>query len=338
MPESSFKERLLNTFNFLSKNKPAKEKSSSPTIPEWAVKEKTIVACRDYESVLNGLKIPDDYFVEGEKVLSVGEGFSNFSKKLHEEKSVDSIAIDPIYEIHGKTIKNEDGTEEKINIFQSDPKKIAESLYKFYGHSVRFDDIRGEGTFEFPNGEEIPLLDPERSIAASVYKLPFPDNHFDKIVSYRVFEHIDFSKALPELLRVIKEGGEIRMAGLCLSVFPSKKKLTATIWEPSLDGMYLETFHHLEVEKSFDSMIENDSISSYIFVDDYFTTKINRNLPDIRRGSALIIRKDNQWPKTNKTESTDPYLGKIMKVLKEKPEEDMEIKQDCYKLSSKDSV
>jgi SAM-dependent methyltransferase len=42
----------------------------------------------------------------------------------------------------------------------------------------------------------------------SVYALPYPDAHFDLVVSFSVFEHLhEYPKALGEVLRVLKPGG-----------------------------------------------------------------------------------------------------------------------------------
>jgi SAM-dependent methyltransferase len=44
---------------------------------------------------------------------------------------------------------------------------------------------------------------------ASVYDLPFPENHFDRIISHTVFEHLpDVVGALTAMYRVLKPGGE----------------------------------------------------------------------------------------------------------------------------------
>ena len=48
--------------------------------------------------------------------------------------------------------------------------------------------------------------------------IPFPDNHFDIIVSNQVFEHIDdFTLPLDEIARVLKSDG------VCINLFPSRE-------------------------------------------------------------------------------------------------------------------
>lgn len=48
---------------------------------------------------------------------------------------------------------------------------------------------------------------------ASIYELPFPDDHFDAIFSHALFEHLrDHGAAARECLRVLKPGGVIGLA------------------------------------------------------------------------------------------------------------------------------
>ena len=60
---------------------------------------------------------------------------------------------------------------------------------------------------------------------ASIYKLPYPDNHFDVVVSSEVMEHLeDDVKALKELKRVLKKDGII------LITVPNKN--FPFLWDP----------------------------------------------------------------------------------------------------------
>jgi SAM-dependent methyltransferase len=57
-------------------------------------------------------------------------------------------------------------------------------------------------------------------VQGSVYELPYPDAHFDLVVSFSVFEHLkEYPRALAEVFRVLKPGG------LFLLGMPSVNKL-----------------------------------------------------------------------------------------------------------------
>ena len=75
---------------------------------------------------------------------------------------------------------------------------------------------------EFKSGEYTENL-AEQGIIKKIdllpYRLPFPDNHFDFVVSDQVFEHVlDYKEALSELSRVMKNGCS------SIHIFPSKWK------------------------------------------------------------------------------------------------------------------
>lgn len=58
---------------------------------------------------------------------------------------------------------------------------------------------------EYVSGD---ISSPLAMVRLDVTKIPFPDNHFDCIICYHVFEHIpDDRKAMSELYRVLKPGG-----------------------------------------------------------------------------------------------------------------------------------
>lgn len=53
-------------------------------------------------------------------------------------------------------------------------------------------------------------LHPGGLVAASVYRLPFPDGHFDKVILSEVLEHLEDDRAgLREVTRVVRPGGII---------------------------------------------------------------------------------------------------------------------------------
>jgi SAM-dependent methyltransferase len=74
--------------------------------------------------------------------------------------------------------------------------------------------------FHFKEGPDVDdLVQKGRisTIAQTPYRLPFPDAHFDLIVTNQVFEHVrDYDTTLGEMRRVLKP------TGCCLHMFPSR--------------------------------------------------------------------------------------------------------------------
>jgi len=72
---------------------------------------------------------------------------------------------------------------------------------------------------QFKDGPHVQLLSADGAIRRIElpYRLPFPDNSFEVIVSDQVFEHVaDIETSFSELRRVLKP------AGICLHTFPSR--------------------------------------------------------------------------------------------------------------------
>jgi SAM-dependent methyltransferase len=67
--------------------------------------------------------------------------------------------------------------------------------------SPRQQELAGQMLARFPNAQVV-LADAEEHLA-------FPDGFFDCVVGNAVLHHLDLSKALPELYRVLKPGGRL---------------------------------------------------------------------------------------------------------------------------------
>jgi ubiquinone/menaquinone biosynthesis C-methylase UbiE len=74
--------------------------------------------------------------------------------------------------------------------------------------------------FAFKPGSSVEQLKNEGRIALisqASYRMPYPDSHFDVLVSNQVMEHVrDYPTTLSEMRRVLKPGGS------CLHLFPSR--------------------------------------------------------------------------------------------------------------------
>ena len=91
-------------------------------------------------------------------------------------------------------------------------KFLRDSGYNFVGCDIVFKE--GEYTNTLEKEDII------KRISMNPYSLPYPENHFDFLLSDQVFEHVlDYGEALRELSRVMKKGSS------SLHIFPSKWKV-----------------------------------------------------------------------------------------------------------------
>lgn len=262
--------------------------------------DKVAVTARRYEEVLFGLGIPDHYFFPDMRILSVGEGLSDFADRLSKEKGVKVIAIDPIYSLGQQ-------------LLQSEPKEVRRILEGAYSMRVNLQ------TF---GADTLPVLNPSRIISSSVYDLPFSDNMFDLVVSHHVLEHIDLALAAPEMVRVTKPNGEIRLGKPVIQVLgdvirgmdpdeiawyerlklevpkpierPIKQLLTKIL---DIDGYFniSERPFPGNIPGALKWISRNPSLTAYLA----FDTLPKRSAlyeKGIYMGGPFIIRKDNEWP------------------------------------------
>lgn len=105
--------------------------------PSWLSNklEPTIhVSQRAYNVVREVLSYPDSELISG-KILSVGEGFSDFARELHDLLGTDVIAIDPIYELGPA-------------IFTKTKVEIRAIFKRVYGNGLLFNPIKDELGFK----------------------------------------------------------------------------------------------------------------------------------------------------------------------------------------------
>lgn len=282
--------------------------------PNWMINttgaEQVKVTPREYAVVRQGLRLPGNYFSTGDKVLSVGEGLSDFARKLHENYDVNVISVDPIYALG-------------LKLFHKDPMVVERILTEAYGTYVELMSADGWGV---NYSERLPLPDPKRVIAGSVYKLGFPDNSFSKILSYRMFEHIDFALALPELLRLLKENGEIRMGGLRLHADLNKFTLSdqEIIMHNSMEGY---SSPHPGLGSSLDTLVNKRGVSTYALITTSPGAKVGRAYPNVKIGTVLIIRNDNKIPLISDPSELDERseLNTLIKIGKKNVDGDYNI-------------
>ena len=252
-----------------------------------------VISNRSYEFIHNSFRLTENNFSPQSLALSIGEGLSDFASKLH-QKGVKTIAIDPLYAI-GK------------NLFGKSIDETCEIVRKWYEGKVVFRDYRHE--------ETLPEIPKEPLVAGSVYSLPFQERSFSHLFGHRIFEHLDLSKALPEMIRVLKDDGEIRLGGVQLSAFPKDKKLmTGTLqYNPDTNTFFYNQAKKIQEAFSDLSATQNPP-NIYVVLDCLPRMAEVQNKGALVAG-LMIIRKDDTIPTyTPIPNETSPFLGKMYKV------------------------
>jgi len=96
---------------------------------------------------------------------------------------------------------------------------ISTKLFEKYCECIALDPSKG--LLEQYNGEKV---------VATAEKIPFPDNHFDVIISITSLHHTNIKKALKEIFRVAKKDAQIaitilKKSKVDLSLFKNFKKI-----------------------------------------------------------------------------------------------------------------
>lgn len=260
-----------------------------------ALDKQIVVRDRKYEDVLNDLRTGREPFKPGQKILSVGEGLSDFGRKLAAETKASVVSIDPIYQLGRKVLQDRAG-------------KAAKEIRKWFGGKVAFSRVGDIGVTD-GDRTRVPLPDRKAIVAASVYELPFENEHFDQVLSFSLLEHVDFSRALPEMTRVLKDRGEIRMGGTHFQLRPDEGKLMprAIIMVEQFVGRREEYAGGFEQAVQ---QLHTAGLKAYILVDMAYQMRLSRD-PKMRLGTVLIIRKDETIPKI---EGFNPESEALMRL------------------------
>lgn len=258
--------------------------------PRWFNKngtEKMVLTFRSYEDVRQALYLPETMIRKKHFVISLGEGMSDFADNLAQKTGARVLAVDPLYELGDEIlVRNE--------------KELRKRVEARYNHRITVSNIAEHRILASMNPEP-PMRKKENMVAGSVYELPFPSQSVDYIFAHRLFEHIDFPRALPELLRVIRPRGEIRFSGLGMYVFRHEHppSLSQYILEEKSDKRYYWTPHPGWKEQleclSFHSQVQTTIVSSEEEKSPLFRD-LPELAPEIEFGRAIILRQDQYLP------------------------------------------
>lgn len=231
-------------------------------------KEETVVTLRGYDEVRQDLFLDVDGIQEGSRIVSVGEGFSDFAQTLQHETHTRVLAIDPVYGY----AHPQDGVE------------LASQKIENAGVG-RINRLEQVVVKPFPPGKL-----PEFA-AASVYDLSFiPDGAIDLVLANRVLEHVDASKAIPELVRIVRPDGEVRLGTPSIIYHhASKDELFLGMVQRDDEGYRSEV--PFGNERALVAYLEaHPELQIYVFT--YKEAAHHRS-----RGLLMVIRQDGQLPK-----------------------------------------
>lgn len=263
------------------------------------------VTNRRYEEVAEALVMNEKYFTPQIKILSIGEGLSNFANTLR-ERGANVLAVDPIYS----------DIPTSLNFSHQELKK---EINNKYNGKV---DI-----YNIPDQTHLPQ--PGQAIAASVYQLPFTPELFDMVTSNRMFEHIDLAKAVPEMIRIIKMGGEVRMGGVLLDTALDQRKLLTGHYESIMRGMGFVLEEATGFTQAIDWVKQNNIKVYIVITSESLMLRAWGDDPDQKdevsdsyRAGVLIFRKDNKKPIIStaykdykKGKIKYPHIGEIYQVI-----------------------
>lgn len=247
-----------------------------------------LVTHRDYEEVVGDLRIPENFLTPGEKVMSLGEGVSGFAKGLAiRHPKIEVIATDLIYGVAAARDPKKGASELSESI--KTPVPTYSALPFIYGKEK---DLKK--TFNKLRKDKPPNLE---FLAAMAGKLPFADKSFNKIFSNRLLEHVNFAKILPELLRVLKDDGEIRMGGVVIQIALPDKLLPFNLKYNGASAQYYTDDRASGGLKDWMRVLESfPNVQTYIFTIDYVHRSEVWRI-GIRTGSPLVFRKDDKIPR-----------------------------------------
>jgi SAM-dependent methyltransferase len=181
-------------------------------------------------------------------------------------------------------------------ILTQDEKQLRKNVREYYGDNVTVRNLV-EHSDTATLQPEPPKRDREKMVAGSVYQLPFADQSVDLILAHRLFEHIVFPEALPELLRVIKPGGEIRLSGIRLYVFPNANPPLVSQYELDFTNQNdAQWIPHPGWMEQMQLLTQKPNLQTTLVSSPHTLSKPKRLYPDLESGEMIILRQDKKTP------------------------------------------
>ncbi len=287
--------------NLFSKGKKTPEPQKPLKFHEHP-KEKIIVTARSFEEVMTDLRLPDSYFTPNQKVLSVGEGLSSFASTL-KEKGVSCVAVDQIYALGSRLLDSQTmaEAEDELNLSSQKPIHVAQ---------MDIDNRQGDLVIR----ERRPDID--QMVAADAAALPFPNECFDVVVAEYLTLYVDLEKTIPELIRVLKPGGEIRLGGVGLGLLINQKIIDDKF---NVEGRNVSPA--LKMDEAFQWLGQQDNIFVWAILDGIpdnrkYSTNINAILldkfgePSYIAGTLIIKKNSPVQPVVGRMDNIENLKGK----------------------------
>lgn len=286
--------------------------------PEWLDGDERglVITPRSYEEVMGLLRMPEEAVLSGSRVLSVGEGLSDFIRILNQRRQVLGFGTDPVYEVEGMRIVWPDCIEETLELLADSPEKIQSALTRTYG--LKEDGKSVPPTLrplvgyrpELSKRDEFLLPDKKTLVAGSVYDLPFADQSFDYIFGTMLAQHMNSAKAIPELCRVAKS--EVRLVGYDLTV--DTENNIFYVGSVHYESEYNDTYivHGKGEDVAFNWLASQTDLSIYVYVN-HLGNRSELRRKGYYQSSLVIIKKDGQAPQF--TPLTEVDLEKFKRRL-----------------------
>ena len=252
---------------------------------------------RKSATVENELSLDLKTIPPGATVVSFGEGFSDFAVRLQEKRpDISVVAIDRLY-AHANPKDSPEEIKRKLKTAGFEPQVWSGNQWS-------------DAPSRASTAEKQPLY-----IASDLYKLALADASVDVVYLNHVLEHIDFGKALPELLRVVKENGEIRFGGTPFTIKNKDGKFVlylGTITRDTYDGSVLRGPDSKTFTEGLRTLAAEADTAMFTYLSQT-DARPEGPAPTLLEIRTLVIKKGEQPPIFN--EKLGALAGRTFRVL-----------------------